>query len=363
MKPLKPTVLLLAIAAAASAQTVETAPVVSKTISRSIKIPGEILPYLKVPVLARVTGFVESIEVDRGSAVRKGQSIAKLSAPELAAQIAEAEAKVVAVEAQKAEAQAKVLAAQSTYERLKTASQTPGVIAQNEVVLAEKAVEGARAQVAAIESSAQAARAAIQPLRDLQAYLDVKAPFDGVVTERMVHPGALVGPQAGGANQPLVLLEQLSRLRLIAAVPEADAGAVPRGAAVTFRVPAFPGQTFRATVARAARALDPKTRTMPVELDLANPQGLLGPGMYPEIDWPVRRSKPSLMVPTTAVATTTERSFVIRVVNNRAEWVNVSKGVTQGDLVEVLGPLAEGDLVVKRATDEIREGSAIQPKK
>lgn len=351
---------LLLLAACLAAQSVETVAVSSETLSRQSRVPGELLPYLKVPVLARVTGFVESITVDRGSAVKQGDVLARLSAPELAAQIAEAEAKVAAVEAQRAEAQAKLLAAQSTYERLKKAAETPGVVAQNEVVLAEKAVEGAKAQIGAIESAAAAARAAVKPLREMEGYLEVKAPFAGTVTERLVHPGALVGPQAG--NPPLVQLEQLGRLRLVAAVPEADAGNVARGAQVRFRVPAFPGQTFNGTVARVARVLDAKTRTLPVEIDVANPRGLLGPGMYTEVDWPVKRAGASLLVPATAVATTTERSFVIRVVNGRAEWVTVSKGVTLGDRVEVLGALKEGDLVVRRATDEIRDGQPLAVK-
>ena len=345
------------IAAGLAAQTVETVAVASETLARKSRVPGELLPYLKVPVLARVTGFVEAIDVDRGSAVKQGQVLAKLSAPELAAQIAEAEAKVAAVEAQRAEAQSKLLAVQSTYERLKKAAETPGVVAQNEVVLAEKAVDGAKAQIAAIESAVQAARAAVKPWREMEAYLEVKAPFAGTVTERLVHPGALVGPQAG--NPALVVLEQLGRLRLVAAVPEADAGNVGRGAQVSFRVPAFPGQTFQGTVARVARVLDAKTRTLPVEIDVANPGGRLGPGMYTEVDWPVKRSGSSLLVPVTAVATTTERSFVIRVVNGRAEWVNVAKGVVQGERVEVMGALKEGDLVVRRATDEIRDGQAV----
>jgi RND family efflux transporter MFP subunit len=325
------------IAASLAAQTVEA--VASETLSRKSRVPGELLPYLKVPVLARVTGFVEAIDVDRGSAVQQGQVLAKLSAPELAAQIAEAEAKVAAVEAQRAEAQSKLLAAQSTYERLKKASETPGVVAQNEVVLAEKAVDGAKAQIAAIESAVQAARAAVKPWREMEAYLEVKAPFAGTVTERLVHPGSLVGPQAG--NPALVVLEQLGRLRLVAAVPEADAGNVGRGAQVSFRVPAFPGQTFQGTVARVARVLDAKTRTLPVEIDVANPGGRLGPGMYTEVDWPVKRAGPSLLAPVTA------------------EWVNVAKGVVQGERVEVMGALQVGDLVVRRATDEIRDGQAV----
>ena len=342
-------------AAALDAQPVETVRVTTGSAARASRLPGELRPFLSVELRARIAGFVDSVEVDRGSSVRKGQVLVKLSAPELAAQVAEAESKGKAVEAQKAEAQAKLLAAQSTFDRLKAASATPGVVAGNELVLAEKSVEAARAALAALDSAAVAAASAVLPLKEMQRFLNVEAPFDGIVTERLVHPGALAGPSTG----PLLHLEQNARLRLVVSVPEADAGGIPRGAALKFRVPAFPGQTFSATVSRIPRSIDAQTRTMPVEADVNNASGVLAPGMYADVDWSVRRGKPSLLVPPTAVATTTERSFVIRVTGGKAEWVNVSKGGPAGDLVEVFGPLNDGDVIVKRASDEIRNGSAV----
>lgn len=357
-----PSLILLA-GAAVYGQAVETAEVVSQTISKKSRLPGELSPYMTVALQSRITGFVETISVDRGSVVKKDQVIARLSAPEMKAQIAEAEAKVRAVESQRAEAEAKVIAAESTHDRLKAASATPGVIAANELVIAGKAVDAARAVVRSLESAAEAARASVKPLLELESYLDVRAPFDGIVTERLVHPGALVGPAAGSANGPLVRIEQQSRLRLLVAVPEADAGAIPRGGGIAFKVPAWPGQTFSGVVARIGNAMDPKTRTMPVECEVSNSGMRLAPGMYAEVEWPLRRARPSLMVPPAAVVTTTERSFVVRVKDGRAEWVNVSKGAQSGDLVEVFGALAAGDTIVKRATDEIRDGSALGVKK
>ena len=98
---------------------------------------------------------------------------------------------------------------------------------------------------------------------------------------------------------------------------------------------------------------------MPVELDVLNRDGSLAPGMYPSVKWPVRRAQPALFVPKTSVVTTTERTFVIRDRNGHAEWVDVKKGAAEGDLVEVSGALATGDRVVRRATDELREGTAL----
>jgi membrane fusion protein, multidrug efflux system len=349
--------LLLLTSAALGAQSLETVRVEQKAIQRQSHLPAELQPFLKVTVEARVNGFLERINVDRGSVVTAGQSLARLSAPELSARVAEAEAKVVDVASRKAEAEAKLIAARSTYSRLKEASQTPGAIAANELVVAEQEMHAAEAVVKSIDSSEQAAEAAVKPLRDLAAYLDVKAPFDGVVTERFVHPGALVGP--GSGDQGLLQIEQVAKLRLVVAVPETEVAGIGVGRAIRFRVPAYPGREFEGVIARVPRALDPKTRSMPVEADVNNQRGELSPGMYAEVDWPVSPGRKSLLVPPTAVATTTEQTFVIRISGGKAEWVDVTKGAPAGDLLEVFGPLAPGDQIVKRATDEIRNGSQI----
>jgi RND family efflux transporter MFP subunit len=192
----------------------------------------------------------------------------------------------------------------------------------------------------------------------MQSYLKIAAPFDGVVTDRMVHPGALVG---SGADSALLVLQQISRLRLVVAVPEELVSGIVQGARVEFRVPAYPERTYAGVVARLSHALDKSTRTMAVELDVLNRDGSLAPGMYPSVRWPVRRSRPALLVPATSVVTTAERTFVIRNQNGRAEWVDVRKGIVESNLVEVLGELKSGDLVVRHATDELREGSPIPP--
>ncbi len=339
--------------------TVETVSVVSKAPTRKVRLPGEFAPYLRVDLHARVNGFIEKVNVDRGSIVKEGDVLVVLSAPELVSQRSEAEAKAQAAESQRVEAQAKLIAAESTFDRLKTAAATPGAVANNEIILAGKTVDAARALVAAQEGSLKAARASVASLRELESYLQVRAPFSGVITDRFVHPGALVGPGAGSAI-PLLRLEQNSRLRLVVAVPESEVGGIVRGASVPFTVPAYPGENFIGTVARISHAVDTTTRTMPVELDVRNGNGRLAPGMYPEVLWPVRRARPVLLVPPSAVVTTTERTFVIRVRGGRAEYVDVQRGAPIGDLVEIFGALAPGDEVVRRATDELREGAAVR---
>jgi membrane fusion protein (multidrug efflux system) len=342
----------------ACAQIIELTPVISKSISRTVELPAEIAPYLTVSLHAKVPGFVERVLVDRGSAVKPGDLLVELSAPEMDAQIAEAESKFQAAEADRLQSEAQLAAVQSTAEHLGEAAKTPGAVAGNDLILAQKQVEAAQALVNSRQRASAAAKSAGDALKTMQAYLKLTAPFEGVVTERLVHPGALVGP---GADSPLLVIQQVSRLRVVVPLPEEDVGGIATGAAVPFHVPAYPERTYSGTIARIAHALDTKTRTMAVELDVANRDGSLAPGMYPTVKWPVRRARPAIFVPKTSVVTTTERTFVIRNHSGRAEWVDVRKGDAEGDLVEVMGNLQPGDQVVRRATDEVREGATIQP--
>ena len=140
-------------------------------------------------------------------------------------------------------------------------------------------------------------------------------------------------------------------------VPVAEVRGIVKGAKVDFSVPAYPSETFAGTVTRIARSVDAKTRTLPVELDVINTNGRLAAGMYPAVKWPIRAKQSILLVPNSSVVSTSERMFVVRVNNGSAEWVDVKKGSVQSDLVEVVGPLHEGDTVLLRGTDEVRDGS------
>jgi RND family efflux transporter MFP subunit len=356
---LHPAVVLLVVALGLNAQPVEVARVETRSASRTVGLSGEFTPYQAVDIHARVAGFVEKVLVDRGSGVRQGQLLATLSAPEMDAQQAEAEARASVALSRVREASARLASVQATYDRLKAASATPGAISGQELTTSEQSVAEARAAVTSAEAAHTAARAAVEAVNKLRQYLNLRAPFDGVVTERYAHPGALAGPSAG----PMLKLEQVGRLRLVVSVPEAYYAGVARGQRIPFRVAAYPGREFHGSVARLAPAMDPKSRTMPVELDVPNARRELAPGMYADVTWPVRTGKASLLVPATAVATTTERTFVIRVNTGRAEWVDVRKGARFENDVEVIGSVRAGDTVVLRASDEIREGSAVNRNK
>lgn len=341
---------------------VDVATVLEQPLSVQLSLAAELMPYRSVDLHARVSGFVRSVAVDRGSRVRRGAVLAELEAPELAAQRAEAQSKLQAAEAQLAAVQSKAEAEAGTLDKLKAAAATPGVVAGNDLVVAEKALDASRSQVTSAQQLVEAARQAVSALHEMETYLRITAPFDGVVTERGVHPGALVGPASGPGGPPLLRMAEQDRLRLVVPVPEAYLASVAPGAELAFSVAAYPGQSFTGKVARASQAVEPATRTMAVELDVTNTDGRLTPGTFCQVRWPVTRTRPSLMVPTGSIATTTDRVFVIRIREGKAEWVDVKTGLTSGALIEVFGELRAGEIVAARGTDELRNGSAVRPR-
>jgi len=342
--------------------TIDIVRVVEQPLDVQLSLPGELTPYRSVAIHSRVAGFVKSVAVDRGSVVRAGDLLATLEAPELAAQRAEAQSKLHAAEAQLAGAQARADADQGTYDKLKAASATPGVVPGNDVLVAEKAADTSRDQVEAGRQNVEAARQAASAIREMEGYLRVTAPFAGVVTERNVHPGALVGPGDGTTGVPMVRLVENSRLRLVVPVPEAYTAEMTAGADVPFTVAAYPGQSWSGQIARIAHAVDVSTRTMAVELDVNNKDGRLSPGTFCQVRWPIRRAAPSLFVPSSSVASTTDRTFVIRVRGGKAEWVDVKTGLTAGPLVEVFGQLKPGDEIAGRGSDEVKSGADVRPR-
>ncbi len=315
--------------------TVEVVRVIARRRSTTERLPAELAPWQAVAIYSKVRGFVERIDVDRGSVVRAGEVLIRLSAPELLAQTAQAEAATVAAEA--------------TYRRLLAASDTPGAVSANELELAEQAAK----------ADAERTRS----LKTLAGYLVIRAPFSGIITERNVHPGSLAGPPSEPLSSavPLLRLEQVDRLRLIVPVPQDDVGQMPVGASVSFSVRTWPGRLFRATVSRVSHALDPATRTMPVEADVYQKHYLLDPGMFVEVLWPVQSPTPVLLVPKAAIGDDAG-SFVQRVNRGIVEKVPVEPGKAMGQMVEVTGDLEPQDLIVAQPSAQLAEGTRVQPR-
>jgi RND family efflux transporter MFP subunit len=344
--------------ASGSPQAVNVVAVEAQKLDTVLALPAQIIPYETVDIYPKVTGFIDSIRVDRGSHVRAGEVMIRLSAPELVAQRAQAEASLQAAQSQLSAAQAKLVSDEGTYQHLSAAAKTPGVVAGNDLQVSEQSAAADRAQAEAAANNVRAAQDAVRSVTQLESYLEIAAPFSGVVTLRNLHPGALVGPASGTPGaQPIVQIEDLDRLRLVVPVPEAYTAGIREGQQAAFGVPAYPGRTFHAPIARIAHDVTQNTRTMAVELDVRNSDGQITPGSFATVEWPIQRSYPTMMVPSTSVTTDLQRTFVIRVRQGKAEWVDVKTGVTVNGKTEVFGELQPGDIVVANATDAIRPGT------
>ena len=325
--------------------TVTLVPVEKGKLSSSIAVPGELLPYQQVDLYAKVNSYVKKLLVDIGSEVRQGQLLATLEAPEINSQLAGAQSRIQ-------QQQAIYFASKATYDRLLSTSKTPGTVSQNDLEQAEAKKNSDLANVEAAKSAYKEVGASV-------AYLEIRAPFDGVITARNVNLGAYVGP-GGKGTDPLFVLQDQKRLRLVVSVPENSTGGLTNKNEVTFTVQALGSQKFTAKIQRLAGALDEKLRSERLEMDVYNKDKKLLPHMYADVNVPLPTRDSTIILPKTAVATSTEKVFVIKVVDHKAVWVNVKKGIETADKVEVYGDIKPGDQVVKQASDEIRDGSTVK---
>lgn len=302
----------------------------SRPLDAIVTVQGELQPYRAVDLHARVAGYVREVSVDRGSRVRRGDVLVAMDAPELLQQRSEAEARLAA--------------SRQMATRMRAAAATPGAVAPAELEAVEATVEADEARVAA--------------LRELASYLTVRAPFDGVIATRHVHPGALVGPNSG-SDGVMLRLEDHERLRLVVAVPERYAGGSLLGRESAFRVSAWPGERFSARVTRASGSVDARTRAMLVEMDVAA-EGKLAPGMFADVAWSAARRGASLLVPASALVETSTRTYVVKLSGDTAAFVDVERGLVEGDLVEVFGALSPTDTILRRGNEEIAPGSRLR---
>jgi len=347
----------------AAEQSANSAPVVSAVQVKSLQpslpivLPGELKAWNRTLLVAKVKGYVGKLHVDRGSRVKKGQVLVELEAPEVVAALNQARARVSSAQASLIEHRAKQKVSKATYGRILETSRTEGAVSANELetsyarMMADSALSDASVQ------NLEAARAEMASQQQLVAYLQVRAPFDGTITERNISPGDLVGSDGG---KPLFILEDKTRLRLTVAIPENLSNALSAHTAVSFTVQADPSKSYEAHFARSSNSVEEKSRSMMAEFDFANDDDNLKAGMYAEVRLPITRNKPTLFVPRTSVINSTEGVFLVRVNNQTAEWVAVQKGNSLDSLVEVFGPIKEGDQIVKSASEEVRNGQQIR---
>jgi len=325
--------------------TVTLVPVKKGKLNSVISVPGELVPYQEVDLFAKINSYVKKLNVDIGSEVHQGQLLATLEAPEINSQLASAKSKI---EQQKAI----FFASKATYDRLLSTSKTPGTVSQNDL-------EQAEAKKNSDEANVEAAKSDYNGVAANLSYLQIKAPFDGVVTARNVNLGAYVGP-GGSGNVPLFVVQDQNRMRLVISIPESSTGGLNDKDIVTFSIKSNPTKKYKAQVKRLAGALDVKLRSERLEMDVYNKDKELLPHMFAEVDVPLPSRDNTIILPKSAVVTSTEKVFVIKVVDHKAQWVDVKKGLTSGDMIEIYGGVQPGDMIVKQATEEIRDGSTVK---
>ncbi|MDR3714129.1 MAG: efflux RND transporter periplasmic adaptor subunit [Puia sp.] len=308
--------------------------------------PGELIAFQQVDLYAKENSFVKKLYADVGSEVKAGQLLATLEAPELSSQLANAQSKVKSQEAI-------YIASKANYDRIVETSKTPGTISKNDIDQADARQKSDFAQL-------DAARSAYNEVAETLKYLEVRAPFNGVISSRNVNPGAYVGPSGKGSEQPMFTLQEQKHMRLVVSVPEDFTGYLNNGDEVSFSVKALPNQVFKARVNRLAGALDNHLRAERIEMDVYSNDKKLLPGMVAEVSLPLPAKDSTFVVPQTAVVNSTERVFVIRVTDHKAEWIDVKTGRSQGGKTEIYGSLNAGDVLVKSASEEKRNGSPVQ---
>ena len=314
-------------------------------INSTMKIPGELVSFRDVDLYAKVSSFCKQLYADVGTEVKEGQLLALMEAPEIISQLASARSRVEALTAT-------YKASKANYERLLETSKTPGTISQNDL---DQALGKSNSDY----SQLQAAESAQKEISQMQSYLEIRAPFDGIISARNLSLGAYVGPSGKGSEFPMFTLNEQKKLRLVVYVPEAYTSYLHQDDEIRFSVKAYPNDKFTGKVKRLAGALDKRLRAQRIEMDVINENKRLLPGMIAEVEFSLSTNPNTFVVRSSALVNSTERVFVIRVMNNKAEWVDVKKGMEINGQVEIFGPLSLGDQLVTTASEEVRNGTDV----
>lgn len=313
-------------------------------LTTELRLPAELTGFQQVDLYAKVSSFVKVLKVDIGTKVKKGQLLIVLEAPEISSQLAAAESRLKSMEAIYA-------TSKSTYNRLYETSKVEGTISKNDLEMASGKKNSDYAQY-------QAAVAGHKEVSIMRGYLEIRAPFDGVVAARNVNLGTFVGPAGKGSDLPLLTIQQQDKLRLAVSVPELYTGYLHTGDEMSFNVKSLP-ETFKATITRMSGALDLKLRSERVEMDVHNTKKDLLPGMVAEVLLPLNAKDSTFVIPKSALVNAAEGTFVIKVIDHKATKVSVKRGREIDDKIEIFGDLNRKDKLVKIASEETKEGDII----
>ncbi len=307
--------------------TVQTFSLRKGQLTTHTTIPGELRPFQSVDLYAKVNSFVKKLYVDVGSVVKNNQLLVVLEAPEMQDASNTAEQ---FIQTNKAYYEA----SKATYERMYKTSKIPGTISPNDL-------DVAYAKMKSDSSNLMAAQSSYHESTNLNRYLEVRAPFGGVISASNVYPGAYAGPAGAGSVIPLLTLQEQTKLRLVIAVPEAETDYFSLGDTVHFSVKTMPGKDFTATVSRAAGSLDLQLRTEQIQMDVINTNKILLPGMFAQVSLNMTNTDKVFIVPQSAVTENTKTGICY----SGYEWKNGMGSRTErkgrrrqhGNLWEVAG--------------------------
>ncbi|MGD0868200.1 MAG: efflux RND transporter periplasmic adaptor subunit [Bryobacteraceae bacterium] len=350
---------------------VNVAPVERSLAKGNLVLAGNIQAVTEAPVMARSSGYVLKRYVDIGDRVQEGQVLAEIEAPELDQQIAQAKATVDQARSNIEQTQAALEQGRSNAALAKVTadrqqklfdkdviSRQDNDTAQMQYAAQQANVQALEKAVAAARGSASAVEANLARLNDLKNYLTVRAPFAGVITVRNIDVGALVNE----GSTLLYRIAQTGRLRTYLNVPQADAGNVRVGQHATLEIAGRTGVKVPGEVTRTANSLDPATRTLLVEVQVANAAGTLMPGMYAQVDLSVPRLDPPLLIPGDTLVVRSDGPQVAVVgPDGVVHFTRIQLGRDFGHHLEVLAGLQLGQQLVANPSDVVREGAKVKP--
>jgi RND family efflux transporter MFP subunit len=270
-----------------------------------------------------------------------------LEAPETNSQLAAAQSRLKSQEAL-------YTASKANYERLYETSKTPGTISKNDL---DQAIARRNSDQAQFEAT----KAAYKEVAAIRDYLEIRAPFSGIITARNVNLGAYVGPSGKGSEFPLLTLQEQKNLRLAISIPEVYTGYLKQGDQISFTVKSMPDQVFTAKVKRLSGALDLRLRSEKIEMDVPNTSKRLLPGMVAEVHIPLPANASTFVIPKKTLLETAEGIFVLKNNNNKIEKIEVKKGREADDRIEIFGDLKADDELVTNPSEEMQTGQVIQP--
>jgi RND family efflux transporter MFP subunit len=315
--------------------------------SEELVLPGNIQAFIDAPIYARTNGYLRRWYFDIGAHVKKGQLLADIESPEVDRELQQATEDLRT-------AQANLELAQITAARYVDLFKTDSVAKQD----VDNAVQGAAARNAAVKS----AQANVQRLQQLVNFEKVYAPFDGVITARNTDIGQLIDSgSSGGPTRELFHIAAMDRLRVFVQVPQASSHDTVPGVSADLTLPELPGKRFPGTLVRTARAIDPVTRTLTVEVDVVNSTGQLFPGAYASVHFKIKQKTPTLIIPAVALIFRSQGLRVAKVdQNNRVRLLPVTLGRDLGNTVEVVVGLSPDDAVISNPPDSLVEGEIVR---